>query len=77
MMPGPAIAAVSSLALSGSWITNFVVAMGFIPLRDALSEPADPNDPGNGARYGEGRVFYVFTFTLVLMVSVVLRGVHS
>ncbi|BEI88541.1 uncharacterized protein CcaverHIS019_0112590 [Cutaneotrichosporon cavernicola] len=77
MMPAPAIPAVSSLALSGSWITNFIVAMGFIPLRDALSEPADPNDPGNGARLGEGRVFYVFTFMLVLMVSVVLRGVHT
>ncbi|BEI80742.1 hypothetical protein CcaverHIS002_0112710 [Cutaneotrichosporon cavernicola] len=77
MMPAPAIPAVSSLALSGSWITNFIVAMGFIPLRDALSEPADSNDPGNGARLGEGRVFYVFTFMLVLMVSVVLRGVHT
>lgn len=76
MLPPHAVPAVSSLALSGSWITNFVVAMGFIPLRDALSEPVNPHDPLS-PRKGEGRVFYVFTFTLVLMVMVVLRGVHS
>lgn len=45
-----AIPVVSSLSLSLSWITNFIVAVSFLPLRDLLS---------NGDE-GEGRVFYVF-----------------
>ncbi|KAG8887963.1 hypothetical protein FRB99_004181, partial [Tulasnella sp. 403] len=52
-----AASATSSLALSLNWITNFIVGVGFLPLRDWLSSP-DPNAPSG--RSGEGRIFYYF-----------------
>lgn len=74
MVPPHAVPALSSLALSASWVTTFIVAMGFIPLRDALSSPIDPHDPMS-AREGEGRVFYVFAGMLAITTLVTLRGV--
>lgn len=71
-----AIPALSSLALSANWITNFFVAILFLPLRDYLSEPEDPRDPLSG-RVGEGRVFYVFTGVCAVLVLVVWRGLPS
>lgn len=55
LVPSHAVPAVSSLALSCSWLSNFVVALTFLPLRDALAYKDD-----QGAMQGEGRVFYVF-----------------
>ena len=55
LVPSHAVPTVSSLALSCSWISNFVVALTFLPLRDALAYKDD-----QGAMQGEGRVFYVF-----------------
>lgn len=77
IMPAHTIPACSSLALSASWVVNFIVGFGFLPLRDALSTPVDPHDPSNTDRTGEGRVFYVFTAMLALTVVVVLRGVRN
>ncbi|WVQ80530.1 hypothetical protein IAT38_002635 [Cryptococcus sp. DSM 104549] len=71
LAPPPAVPALSSLALSTNWITNFLVALFFLPLRDALSSPSGP---GEHRRSGEGRVFYVFTAVLVLGAVMVLRG---
>lgn len=77
MLPPHAIPAASSLALSGSWIMNFIVGFGFLPLRDALSIPEDPHDPTNTNRRGEGRVFYLFSVSLAITVVVVLRGIRN
>ncbi|WVN87060.1 uncharacterized protein L203_102236 [Cryptococcus depauperatus CBS 7841] len=65
VVPPLAVPALSSLAISTNWITNFLVAIFFLPLRDLLSSPIDTQAPGN-RREGEGRVFYVFTMILVL-----------
>lgn len=54
LVPAEAIPATSSLALSCSWIANFTVALGFLPLANALSYLHD------GVKEGEGRVFWVF-----------------
>ncbi|KAG8900222.1 hypothetical protein FRC00_013879 [Tulasnella sp. 408] len=57
LVPFYAASATSSLALSVNWITNFVVGVGFLPLRDWLSSE-DPTKP-NG-RKGEGQIFFLF-----------------
>ncbi|KIO25151.1 hypothetical protein M407DRAFT_76061 [Tulasnella calospora MUT 4182] len=57
LVPFYAASATSSLALSLNWITNFVVGVGFLPLRDWLSSE-DPTKP-NG-RQGEGQIFFLF-----------------
>ena len=66
-----AIPALSALSLSTSWTLNFFIALLFLPLRDALSEP-DPAHPG-GARINEGRVFYVFFCTCGVLAGIVYR----
>lgn len=68
LVPGPAIPAVSSLSLSLSWVTNFVVAVAFLPLRDLLSHQT------SHGRQGEGRVFYVFGAILATAVIGVGRA---
>ncbi|WWC88785.1 uncharacterized protein L201_003698 [Kwoniella dendrophila CBS 6074] len=75
LVPSPAIPAVSSLSLSVNWITNFVIAILFLPLRDFLSTPIDPRDPLS-SRKGEGRVFYVFTGVLAIGGMLVWRGLR-
>ncbi|WWD04751.1 hypothetical protein V865_002822 [Kwoniella europaea PYCC6329] len=75
LVPPPAIPAVSSLSLSINWITNFLIAILFLPLRDFLSTPIDPRDPQSDRR-GEGRVFYVFTGILVVGGLLVWRGLR-
>ncbi|WWC62444.1 uncharacterized protein I303_105040 [Kwoniella dejecticola CBS 10117] len=75
LVPSPAIQAVSSLSLSINWITNFFIAILFLPLRDLLSTPVDPHDPLSD-RKGEGRVFYVFTGVLVVGGLLVWRGLR-
>ncbi|WVQ72890.1 hypothetical protein IAR50_002451 [Cryptococcus sp. DSM 104548] len=76
LVPQPAVAALSSLAVSTNWITAFLVALFFLPLRDLLSSPADPRQPENG-RKGEGRVFYVFTVVLLLGGIMIIRGLKT
>ncbi|CAD6578358.1 MAG: hypothetical protein TREMPRED_002163 [Tremellales sp. Tagirdzhanova-0007] len=49
-----AIPALASLSLSLNWVANFIIAILFLPLRDALSSPLDPSDPIS-ERTGEGR----------------------
>ncbi|PPQ80356.1 hypothetical protein CVT25_003639 [Psilocybe cyanescens] len=49
--PLHAVSALSSVALSLSWSTSFVVGLLFLPIRNLLS---------GGDMYKEGRVFYVF-----------------
>ncbi|RXK41640.1 hypothetical protein M231_01140 [Tremella mesenterica] len=73
LVPSSAIPALSSLSQSLSWTSNFLIALLFLPLRDALSYPSDPHDPLS-AREGEGRVFYVFTGTCSLLACIVWRG---
>lgn len=70
MVPANCVPALSSLALSASWIATFVIAQGFLPLRDALTY-YDPN----GQQEGEGRVFYVFAVNLAILCVLTLRGV--
>lgn len=70
MVPANCVPALSSLALSASWIMTFVVAQGFLPLRDALTY-YDPN----GHQEGEGRIFYVFAVNLAILCVLTLRGV--
>jgi len=72
LVPSPAVPAVASLSLSLNWITNFCVAALFLPLRNALSEPADPRDPLSD-RIGEGRVFYIFTVVAIFTLTLVWR----
>jgi hypothetical protein len=73
MVPSQAVHALSSLALSASWTTNFFIGTLFLPLRDALAYPIDPSDPESPIE-GEGRVFYVFAAMLALTAVVVARG---
>uniref|UniRef100_A0A8H7XKU9 Major facilitator superfamily (MFS) profile domain-containing protein n=1 Tax=Psilocybe cubensis TaxID=181762 RepID=A0A8H7XKU9_PSICU len=49
--PPYAVSALSSVALSTSWSTSFLVGLVFLPIRNILS---------GGDMYKEGRVFYVF-----------------
>lgn len=70
MVPANCVPALSSLALSASWITTFVIAQGFLPLRDALTY-YDPN----GQQEGEGRVFYVFAVNLAVLCLLTIKGV--
>ncbi|ORY31395.1 general substrate transporter [Naematelia encephala] len=76
LVPQPAIPALASLSLSLAWISNFFIALLFLPLRDALSEPVDPHDP-IGDRKGEGRVFYVFTAVCVVLGLLISRGLRG
>ena len=71
-----AIPALASLSLSVSWIANFLVAILFLPLRDALSSTVDPTDPLS-QRKGEGRVFYVFTVVCLGLAVLVWRGLGA
>ncbi|OCF30610.1 vacuolar membrane protein [Kwoniella heveanensis BCC8398] len=75
LVPSPAVPAVSSLALSTNWTTNFLIAILFLPIRDMLSTPIDPRDPVSD-RKGEGRVFYVFTAVLLAGWILVWRGLR-
>jgi hypothetical protein len=63
MLPPHAIPAGQAVALSCSWITAFIVAIGFLPLRDALSKPVDGHPH---QREGEGNVFGVFVAILIV-----------
>jgi hypothetical protein len=74
MVPPHAVPALSSLALSASWITTFLVGTFFLPLRDALAYPVDPRDPESPIE-GQGRVFYVFVVMLGITALVTVRGV--
>ncbi|WWC70652.1 uncharacterized protein I206_104603 [Kwoniella pini CBS 10737] len=76
LVPSQAIPAVSSLSLSINWITNFFIAILFLPLRDFLSTPIDKNDPLSD-RKGEGRIFYVFTGILIFGSLLVWKGLRS
>uniref|UniRef100_A0A0W0G814 Major facilitator superfamily (MFS) profile domain-containing protein n=1 Tax=Moniliophthora roreri TaxID=221103 RepID=A0A0W0G814_MONRR len=58
------VSALSSIALSLNWFTNFVVGLFFLPLRRFLS--GDHPDK-------EGRVFWVFAVVLFAVMSVVGR----
>jgi len=51
------VSALSSVALSLNWITNFFVALIFLPIRNFLS---------GGDQYKEGLVFYVFAVIFAL-----------
>jgi SP family facilitated glucose transporter-like MFS transporter 3 len=60
LVPSQAVRGTSSLGTSISWISSFCVALGFLPLRNALSW-----ETGRGEREGEGRVFWVFMLVQV------------
>ncbi|KAJ3842779.1 general substrate transporter [Lentinula raphanica] len=69
--PFYAVSALSTIALSLNWLSNFLVSLLFLPLRNALSggAPGDPHhDPGK-----IGRVFWVFAVILAVVMSVVWR----
>ncbi|KAF8510220.1 general substrate transporter [Hysterangium stoloniferum] len=56
--PYHAVSTVSSIALSLNWIANFLVGIGFLPLRNYLA---------GGEADREGRVFYVFGAILLVV----------
>ncbi|KGB74798.1 vacuolar membrane protein [Cryptococcus deuterogattii R265] len=76
LVPLPAVAALSSLAVSTNWVTSFLVAFFFLPLRDLLSSPSDPRSPETG-REGEGRVFYAFTAILLMGGVMIGKGLKA
>lgn len=69
IMPAHAVPAASAIALSVSWLSNFVVTLGFLPLRDAMS------GDGSGER-GQGNVFAVFVSILVISGMVIQRYLY-
>ncbi|KAI5453753.1 Bifunctional purine biosynthesis protein PurH [Naganishia albida] len=71
LVPPDAVPAVSSLALSCSWISNFVVALAFLPVRDALSYVDE-----QGQMQGEGRVFYLFLVVHVVAIGVIWKKLY-
>ncbi|KAI0798098.1 general substrate transporter [Abortiporus biennis] len=62
--PPHAVSALSSVALSLNWISNFLVGLVFLPLRNILA---------HGDATKEGRVFYVFAGLLAFCTFVLLR----
>jgi len=66
--PFHAVSALSSIALSLNWLSNFVIGISFLPLRNLLSQ----NDPEK-----EGRVFYVFAFIFFVSFAGFLRVYKS
>lgn len=70
------MAALSSLAVSTNWVTSFLVALFFLPLRDLLSYPSDPQSPETG-REGEGRVFYAFAAILLMGGVMIGKGLKA
>ncbi|KAI9509950.1 general substrate transporter [Russula earlei] len=66
--PSRAVSALSSVALSMNWISNFIVGFAFLPLRNKLSG-GDPTK--------EGRVFFVFAGLLFLFSSIFSRSYRA
>ncbi|KAF5391717.1 hypothetical protein D9757_001669 [Collybiopsis confluens] len=67
--PFHAVSALSTIALTLNWLTNFSVSLLFLPLRNALSggPPNSPNhDPGK-----VGHVFWIFAAVLTLVMGIV------
>lgn len=64
--PPRGVSALSTVALSLNWISNFAVGLLFLPLRNLLS---------GGDRFREGRVFYLFGL-LLLSSSFVLSRMY-
>jgi len=62
--PPYAVSSLASVALSLNWITNFVVGIIFLPMRNFLS---------GGDMLKEGRVFYVFAAMLTLSTLFLFR----
>lgn len=71
LMPPHAVSAASSIGLSLSWISNFIVALVFLPLKNALTKNTD-----HGLE-GEGRVFYVFLGVQVVSIIVIHRFLYK
>ncbi|TDL27218.1 general substrate transporter [Rickenella mellea] len=65
--PYHAVSALSSVALSINWVTNFIVGLVFLPLRNLLA---------GGEASREGRVFYVFAGLLAVF-SLVFSRVYK
>ncbi|TFK46028.1 general substrate transporter [Heliocybe sulcata] len=63
--PPHAVSAISSVALSLNWITNFAVGLVFLPLRNLLS---------GGNPEQEGRVFYAFALVFLAFVTAFSRA---
>ncbi|KAL7423213.1 Bifunctional purine biosynthesis protein PurH [Cryptotrichosporon argae] len=72
LVPPHAVPALSALALALSWLANFVVAVGFLPLRDAMSTMQS-----DGTRDGEGNIFFIFTGVLAVLGAVAFRGLRT
>ncbi|KAJ9094378.1 hypothetical protein QFC19_007987 [Naganishia cerealis] len=72
LVPPQAVPAVSSLALSCSWISNFIIALAFLPLRNALAYEDD-----KGQMQGEGRVFYMFLGIHLVALLVIQRRLYK
>ncbi|KAF8876044.1 general substrate transporter [Gymnopilus junonius] len=62
--PQFAVSALSSMALSVNWISNFFVGLTFLPLRNFLAK---------GDMYKEGRVFYLFVVVFALSIGWLFR----
>ncbi|KAG8863784.1 hypothetical protein FRB96_007621 [Tulasnella sp. 330] len=61
LVPFYAASSTSSLALSVNWLTNFVIGVGFLPLRGWLTTGEGPD------RKGDGNVFLFFAVTYAIV----------
>ncbi|EIW85349.1 general substrate transporter [Coniophora puteana RWD-64-598 SS2] len=62
--PSHVSSAISSVALSLNWVSNFIIGLVFLPLRNSLS---------SGDPLKEGRVFYIFAAVLCVCAIVFSR----
>lgn len=71
VMPSPARTASTSIGISLSSITSFVVSSCFLPLQEALMYVTEDEDGKEHKDGGEGNVFFVFAaFCAVSLVAV-------
>ncbi|KAG9011796.1 hypothetical protein FRB94_007522 [Tulasnella sp. JGI-2019a] len=67
LVPFYAASSTSSLALSVNWMTNFLIGVGFLPLRDWLTT-------GEGEeRKGDGNIFFVFAAAYAIVALAFLK----
>ncbi|KAJ1307210.1 hypothetical protein OPQ81_001325 [Rhizoctonia solani] len=64
LTPYYAVSAMSSLAMTVNWSTNFLIGVAFLPLRNFLAKLSFGDAVPEGS--GEGRIFYVFVIIMVI-----------
>jgi len=64
VVPSYAVSASGSLGLALNWASNFLVGLGFLPLRNAMSSPDGD---------GDGNVFYIFAILGTITTCLIYR----